>query len=77
MNTLITWVIRYLGGITSAQWKTVLEYVRIAADKIAEGADKRTWVLDKMRNIGITGSVANFLVEAAVTYVKRLNLIQA
>lgn len=76
MNSIITWVIRYLSNISSAQWKQVLEYVRVAADKITEGADKKAWVLEKLNSIGVKGSIANFLVEAAVTLLKKQGRIE-
>lgn len=76
MNSIITWVIRYLGGVSSAEWKQVLEFVIIAADKITAGVDKKEWVLNKMKSLGIGGAVANFLIEAAVTFLRKQGRIE-
>lgn len=71
MNTLIQWAIRALAGINSTQWKAVLDYVIAAEARITQGVDKKAWVLDKLNNIGIGGSLANFLAEAAVQFLKK------
>lgn len=76
MKSLVSFIIRYLSNVSSSQWKQVLEYVMNAENKITVGADKRAWVVDKLKNIGITGWVANFLVESAVAFLKKQGLIQ-
>lgn len=72
MNTLIVWAIRLLADISSTEWGAVLQFVIAAEERITEGTDKKAWVLDKLQNLGIKGSVANFLVESGVAYLKRL-----
>lgn len=77
MNALISWVIRTLGGITSAQWKAVLDFVLAAAGKHLTGEQKKAWVLESLAKLGISGSTANFLVEAALKFLKRTKQIEA
>lgn len=72
MNFLIQLAIRLLAGITSAEWEALLQYVIAAEEKLTEGVDKKAWVLDKLQNLGIKGSVANFLVEAGLAWLKRI-----
>lgn len=71
MKTLIQWVIRLLGNISADQWRAALQYVIAAEERITSGVDKRAWVLDKLKNVGVTGRAANFIVEAAVSWLER------
>jgi hypothetical protein len=48
--------------------------IRYAAVKIT-GADKKMWVLDQLRSVGITGWVANLLVEITHGFAKKKKLI--
>lgn len=75
MNKLIEWAIQILAGISASQWSQVVEYVLLAVTKTDNNAARRLWVIDKMQNLGLKGSVANFLVEAAVTLLKRKKLL--
>ena len=75
MNTLISLLLRYLGNVSASQWKAALDYVLAAAAKISEGDDKRMWVIDKLRNVGVTGWIANLLTEVAVAYQKKRGVI--
>lgn len=77
MNSLLTWAIRILAGINSAEWKAVLDFVYLAAQKELTNENKRAWVLDKLQNLGLQGGTANFLVEAAVKFLKRKGDIKA
>lgn len=77
MNSLISWVIKILGGVTTEQWNAVLQFVLAAADKFVSSEDKKKWVVDALEKLGISGSRANFLVEAAVALLKRMKKIEA
>lgn len=65
------WVVKFLSGINSTEWKYILQMVIAAEEKITEGVDKKAWVLDKLQGLGIKGSVANFLVETALAWLKK------
>lgn len=77
MNSIITWVIKVLSGVNSAEWKAVLDFVLLAASKELTNESKRAWVLDKLQNLGLKGSTANFLIEAALKFLKRTGRIEA
>lgn len=77
MNTLISFILKWLAGVSASQWKAALDYVLIAASKLSEGDHKRAWVIDKLQNVGVTGWIANLLTEVAVAYSKKQKLIQA
>lgn len=75
MKTIIQWAIKTLGGISSTQWSAVLQYVIAAEERITSGVDKRAWVLDKLKNVGVTGWTANFITEAALGFLRKYNMI--
>jgi hypothetical protein len=74
-NSIIEWVIRLLGGITKDQWKRVVQYVAEKALTNLTNEQKRADVVEQLGRIGITGSRANWLVETAVTWLKRVGQI--
>lgn len=71
MNFLLQWFIRSLGSINATQWQAALQYVIAAEERITAGEDKRAWVLDKLRNVGVTGRYANLATEMALAWLKR------
>lgn len=77
MKTLFSLAVRWASGIKADQWKYVLSVIVAAGKSYKESADKKAWALKQLDGVGIKGSVANFLVEAAVTYGKKFKLIPA
>lgn len=75
MNTLLLFVIKWLAGITAAQWEFALKQVIQYATVKITSAEKRTWVIDSLRSIGVTGWVANLLVELTHGFAKKKKLI--
>lgn len=75
LNSIYQWAVKAISNITTEQWKAVLSYVKQIASREMAGEDKRAWVIDKLKNLGITGARANFLIEAAVMLSKRLGII--
>lgn len=75
LNSIYQWAVKAISNITAEQWKAVLSYVKQIASREMTGEDKRAWVIDKLKNLGITGARANFLIEAAVMLSKRLGII--
>lgn len=71
MSAIIRWVINYLAGIDSSTWRMILQYIIAAEEKATEGMDKKAWVLDKLKNLGIKGSWANLAVEYALAWLKK------
>ncbi len=76
MKTLFQWAIKSLGSINSTQWQAALQFVIAAEEKITDPDAKKAWVLDKLRNVGVTGRYANFATEAALAWLKRTGQIQ-
>lgn len=71
MSTVIRWIINYLAGISSEQWRELLRFIILAEEKATEGIDKKAWVLDKLNNLGIRGHFANLAVEYALAWLKK------
>lgn len=76
MNFLLQWFIQKLGSLNATQWQAALQYVIAAEERITEPEAKRAWVLDKLRNVGVTGRYANLATEAALAWLKREGKIE-
>jgi hypothetical protein len=77
MNALIQWAIRTLGGITKEQWVAALSFVLRWAGSRLSSEEKKAKVLEALAKIGIEGSTANYLVEAAYKWLKRIGQVPA
>lgn len=77
LNSIFQWAVRAIAGISKEQWAQILEYVVVAMTKSDTSEGKRAWVLDMLNNLGIKGSIANFLVESSVTYLKKIGALKS
>lgn len=77
MNAIIQFAIKLLAGVSSEQWNAVLQFVLAAADKFVTNEEKKKWVSDALAKLGISGSTANFLIEAALKFLRRTKQIEA
>jgi inactivated superfamily I helicase len=75
LASIFQWAVKAISHISSDQWATILDRVLESVTKASDGEARRAWVLDKIKALGVTGSIANFLVEAAVRYLKYKKLL--
>lgn len=77
MKAIAQWIIKLLGGVSSSQWSAALQYVIAAEERITAGVDKKAWVIDKLKNVGVTGSSANFITESALAFLRKYSNLGA
>jgi hypothetical protein len=75
MSTLILLVLKWLGGLTSAQWARAIQLVVYAAQTNWGSTGKRAWVVETLNSEEVKGWVANLLTELAHGFAKRKGLI--
>ncbi len=75
IDRIIQWAIRTLGGVSRAQWDAALKFVLAQSAKYLTGEQKKAEAIALLEKIGIKGSAANWLVEAAVMWLKRIGQI--
>jgi len=71
MNSIIAWAIRLLASVSAEQWRAALTFVLSAATRNIPDEDRREFVIDQLAKLGIKGWAANFIVEAALGFLKR------
>lgn len=70
MNALINTILRWLNGISAAQWQAALRVVLDLADTKLTGEEKREAAIAALLDV-VKGSKANFLIELAIQYAKK------
>lgn len=75
-DRIILWAIRALGGVTKEQFNTALSFVVGVAYKHLTSEQKKAGVLEMLKNIGIEGATANWLLETALKWAKRVGKIE-
>lgn len=75
MKTIITRLILYIGkwlhGITSDQWRMVLEWVKSANLTGMSSSEKLEWVKAQLGSESLKGAALNWLIETAVGFIRK------
>lgn len=70
MNSIINTLLRWLNGISAAQWQAALKVVLELADSKLTGEEKRNAAIAALLDV-VKGSKANFLIELAIQFAKK------
>lgn len=83
-DTIIQWAIRLIGGFSKAQWSAALVAVSEVATHKILNEERKQWAETQLKRAfpekdidGLTQGVINFLIEAALRWLKYKGIIKS